>query len=200
MRLLILCAAALAVAPPAASQADAPAPISLNEVVVTRYSTQAAPSSVSYSFRVGDGPETSAGYFGNGLRPAVASNPEAAAELGRFRSRRVQSVVGYGVVFGGVATSLAMGINEPTGERVYDPRTGETVDKNRINTAALVPLGVAVVGLIYGGANYSASGRHISRAVALYNDGLSVRAGSGPDLRVAPEVGAAVGLRASLRL
>ena len=178
-------------APPSAQPVAEPAGslISLNETVHTASSPTNAATSVRYSYRVGDGPERSAGFTGAGLRPALASNPEALAELDRFRSKRVQSVVGGTVLVAGVATSVALGINKPTGETVFDPRTGRNEPRSQINAAALVPLGVGVVGLIYAGATYAGSGRHIQRAVTIYNDGVS----GGARATVGPALGASGG-------
>ena len=172
--LLVAGRPALSQAPPA----DSLALISLNETTYTSLSATSGGTSVSYSFRVGDGPEQSAGFTGAGLRPALASNPEALAELGRFRSKRVRSTIGASVLVGGVVTALIIGINDPTGERVFDPRTGQTVDKTTPNAVAFVPIGIGIVGLFYAGANYTGASRHIERAVTIYNDGVVGRGGA----------------------
>ncbi len=188
----LLCLAALGTAPTATAQPAAPqvadslALISLDETVFTTYSTTNAATSVSYSFRVGDGPEQSAGFTGGGLRPALASSPEALAELDRFRRKRTQSVIGGAVLLAGVVAA-GLTINEPTGERVFDPRTGRNEPKNQLNPVGLIPLGVGIAGLIYAGANYTGSSRHIQRAVALYNDGVAGRGRTA--LAVAPSLG-----------
>lgn len=181
--LIVLCGVApLATAQPAAigaeSTTDTPALISLNETVYTTYSSTNAATSVSYSFRVGGGPERSAGFTGSGLRSALASNPEALAELARFRSKRVQSVIGGAVLAAGVAGTFAVGINKSTGERVFDPRTGRNEERSEINPVGFIPLGIGVAGLIYSGANYTGSGRHIQRAVAIYNGAVSGQGGA----------------------
>ena len=130
----------------------------------------------------------SSGYTGGGIRASLADNPEATAELNRFRSKRVQSIVGASILGAGVVTGVAMGINEPTGERVFDPRTGRTVNKTTINTTALIPVGIGVLGLIYGGVQYSTSHPHLFNAVAIYNDGISPP-GSDLSLAIRPSVG-----------
>ena len=198
----VLCALLLAAARPALSQAppaDSLALISLNETTYTSLSATSGGTSVSYSFRVGDGPEQSAGFTGAGLRPALASNPEALAELGHFQSKRVQSVIGASVLLGGVLTAMAVGINEPTGERVFDPRTGQTVDRTTVNAVAFVPIGIGVVGLLYAGATYTGSSRHIERAVTIYNDGVVGRGGAAVVRPVTVGLGGA-GLRLTVPL
>lgn len=128
-------------------------------------------TNLSYDFKVDDGKFKSTGYFGDGLRSYIISNPGAIMELDAFRSHRVCSLIGYGACLGGTLLALSVGMDDKPGSS-YDPYTGNTSNSTKvINTTGIVFLVAAVAGLIYGGWNYFAASEHIYNAVDVYNRG-----------------------------
>ncbi len=146
-------------------------PINLTQVNMQNLGT--GTSSLSYSFTVGQDKKIQhAGYFGDGIRPFLETNPKAVAELDKFKTRRIVSVCGYaGVfVFGGIG--LAIGLNEGTGEMEYDPRKGKMIEKQEPKPAGLAFIGLSVVSLIVGGYNYFSAADYMINSVRVFNSNL----------------------------
>jgi hypothetical protein len=127
-------------------------------------------TSLIYRFKVGDGDIHGAGYFGNGLRKYINSNPQAIQEMDKFKSKRVMSVVGYGGMVVFIDIGAAIGLNEDTGERVYNPRKDEYINKKKGKPEGLTFMGLAMFSLIMGGANYFGASKHLINAVEIYNE------------------------------
>ncbi len=162
-------------------------PITLIETQTQNMTTST--STLSYAFKIGDEKKIrNAGYFGNGIRPFVESNPEALAEWSKFKKKRVVSVIGYTGTFAFMGLGLAIGLNKDTGEQVYDPREGKTINKKSPKPLGLTMIGLSVVSLIVGGYNYFSAGNHMIESVQIYNSNLTSDNSSKIEYKLLPEI------------
>ncbi len=163
-----------------------PQPIILTQVNMQNLGS--GTSSISYSFKVGENDKVyHAGYFGDGIRPFIKSNPESVVQLDKFKSKRIISAIGYaGVfVFGGIG--IAVGLNNESGEMVYDPRQGKMIEKQEPNPTGLAFVGLAVVSLIVGGYNYFSAADYMINTVKVFNSNLNTNSSSSLNYNIIPK-------------
>lgn len=143
----------------------------------------------SYSFRIGeDGKSNSVGFTGSALRPYLEGNPEALAELDRFKKKRNGMLTGIGIFVAGGALTAIIGVNEGTGEFTRDFQTGEMVEKQKIKPGGILGIGVMLTGIIVTGVNGSGATKHVVKAVEIYNEGISPTSTSLLNIKIAPEI------------
>ena len=143
--------------------------ISLSSITTRDFSS--GTSSVIHFFDV-NGKSISVGYLGNGLLPYLSNDTEAYNELLKYKKKRVKSLVGYACFVGGISLSMAIGLNNETDETYYDFETGKTENKKELNPPALIGIGIALGGLLYGGANYFSANKHVGNSIKIFNSNI----------------------------
>ena len=111
-------------------------------------------------------------FFGNNLRPFVADNPDAVAELDKMKAKATTAIVGGGITILGLGIALANGPTEPTGETVFDPRTGKRENKEKITPGGALGMGIMGLGVVIALVSGPGSGKHAHRAIDIYNKDL----------------------------